>query len=160
MQTKDPALTKTPITDDSVDSGVDKKDLRSNDLERNNLERNNLERDDVSNPPLSEKSATTDKEDFHDSRDEIEANTSVNKGTDTFNDEVVDSEHVNDGDNPARQPDRRDQEGGTAFDDDINEETVGSSAPKSEEITDTNRYASVANAQSRTLNPDEKNSIR
>ncbi len=133
MQTKDPALTKTPITDD-----------------------------DVGNPSLSESVATTDtdKEDFHDSRDDIEDNTSVNKGTDTFNDEVVHSEHVNDGDNPARQPDRRDQEGSTAFDEDINEETVGSTAPKSEEITDKNRYASVANAQSRTLNPDEKNSIR
>ena len=34
----------------------------------------------------------------------ILSNTTVNKGTDTFEDDIVDSEHVNDGDNPARQP--------------------------------------------------------
>lgn len=88
--------------------------------------------------------------------DDIEDNTRVNKGTETFNNKVVDSEHVNDGDNPARQPDRRDQQGSTAFDEGINEETVGSEAPKSEDINDMNRYASINNAQSRTLNPDEK----
>jgi hypothetical protein len=87
--------------------------------------------------------------------DELEANTSVSNGTDTFKEDVVDSEHVNDGDNPARQPDRRDQSG-NAFDEGINEETVGSEAPKSEDITDMNRYASIDNAQSRILNPDEK----
>lgn len=114
METKDSALTKTPITDNSKN----------------------------------------DKE-FHDSREEIETNTTVNKGTDTFEDGVVDSEHVNDGDNPARQPDRRDQEG-NAFDENINEDTVRSEAPKSEGITDMNRYANIDNAQSRTLNPDEK----
>ncbi|MGP9545642.1 hypothetical protein ACT3QR_11650 [Psychrobacter sp. AOP7-B1-25] len=86
----------------------------------------------------------------------IEKNTTEDKGTDTFDESVVDSEHVNDNDNPARQPDRRDQEGSTAFDDNINEETVGSAAPKSEAINDLNRYANIDNAQTRILNPDEK----
>ncbi len=87
---------------------------------------------------------------------ELEADTSVSNGTDTFKNDVVDSKHVNDGDNPARQPDRRDQQGSTAFDEGINDETVGSAAPKSEDINDMNRYASIDNAQSRILNPDEK----
>lgn len=90
------------------------------------------------------------------SNDELAANTSINKGTDTFKDGVVDSKHVNDGDDPARQPDRRDQQGSTAFDEGINEETVGSEAPQSHEINDMNRYANVDNAQTRILNPDEK----
>ena len=89
----------------------------------------------------------------------IEKNTTENKGTDTFDESVVDSEHVNDNDNPARQPDRRDQEGSTAFDDNINEDTVGSAAPKSEGINDLNRYANIDNAQTRILNPDEKDQI-
>ncbi|CAN6961267.1 hypothetical protein FQV37_1105 [Psychrobacter nivimaris] len=87
---------------------------------------------------------------------DIENHTNHNKGTDTFEEEVVDSEHVNDDDNPARQPDRRDQQGSSPFDDNINEDTVGSEAPKSEGITDMNRYANVDNAQTRVLNPDEK----
>lgn len=88
--------------------------------------------------------------------DELEAETSTTNHTDTFKDDVLDTEHVNDGDNPARQPDRRDQQGSTAFDEGINEDTVGSVAPKSEGINDMNRYASVDNAQTRTLSPDEK----
>ena len=68
---------------------------------------------------------------------------------------VVHSEHVNEGDEPARQPDRRDQEG-NAFDKGINEHTVGSEDPKSEHINDMNRYANIDNAQTRVLNPDEK----
>ena len=87
---------------------------------------------------------------------DIENHTNHNKGTDTFEEGVVDSEHVNDNDNPARQPDRRDQQGSSPFDDNINEDTVGSEAPKSEGITDMNRYANVDNAQTRVLNPDEK----
>ncbi len=88
--------------------------------------------------------------------EEIEKSTTVNKGTDTFEEDIVETEHVNDNDNPARQPDRRDQQGSTAFDEGINEETVGSEAPKSEELNDMNRYASIDNAQTRILNPDEK----
>ncbi len=88
--------------------------------------------------------------------DSLDNETSVTNNTDTFDENRVGSEHVNEGDNPARQPDRRDQEGGTAFDEGINEDTVGSEAPKSDEINDMNRYSSVNNAQSRILNPDEK----
>lgn len=131
METKDPALTKTPIMDSSLDNN------------------------DVDSKSLAEKTAMTREEEFHDSRHEVETNTTVNKGTDTFEEGVVGSEHVNDGDNPARQPDRRDQEG-NAFDENINEDTVRSEAPKSEGITDMNRYANIDNAQTRTLNPDEK----
>ena len=88
---------------------------------------------------------------------EIENNITENKGTDTFKEGVINSEHVNDNDNPARQPDRRDQEG-NAFDEGINEHTIVGSTPKSAGINDLNRYANVDNAQTRVLNPDEKDS--
>ncbi len=143
METKDPALTKTPIN--NMDSSID------NDMVSKSTTDNELAQDTVQEKPVM-----TRDDNFHESSDKVEANTTVNKGTDTFDEEVVDSEHVNDGDNPARQPDRRDQEGGTAFDEGVNEDTVGSEAPKSEAINDMNRYANIDNAQSRTLNPDEK----
>ena len=85
----------------------------------------------------------------------ITENVTRNKGTDTLKEGIVDSEHVNANDNPARQPDRRDQKGG-AFDGNINETTVASKAPDSQKINDTNRYATIDNAQTRALNPDEK----
>lgn len=85
----------------------------------------------------------------------IEKNITENKGTDTFEEGIVNSEHVNDNDNPARQPDRRDQEG-NAFDDGVNEHTMVSETSKSEGITNMNRYANIDNAQTRVLNPDEK----
>ena len=91
--------------------------------------------------------------------DELEENITENKGTDTFEKGVVASEHVNKNDNPARQPDRRDQPG-NGFDDNINEETVGSEAPDSEEINNMNRYANIDNAQTRTLNPDDKDQTK
>ena len=91
----------------------------------------------------------------HVERRDIEKNTAENKGTDTFKEGVVESEHVNENDNPARQPDRRDQEG-SAFDENINEDTVGSDVPDSQKINDMNRYANIDNAQTRVLNPDEK----
>jgi len=94
-----------------------------------------------------------------DNHDELEENITENKGTDTFEEGIVDSEHVNDDDNPARQPDRRDQKG-NGFDDNINEKTVGSESPDSQKINDMNRYANIDNAQTRVLNPDEKDSIR
>ena len=81
--------------------------------------------------------------------------TTTNKGTETLKPGIVGSEHVNKNDDPARQPDRRDQPG-NGFDDNINEETVGNVSPKSNEINDLNRYATVDNAQSRTLNTDQK----
>ena len=88
---------------------------------------------------------------------EIENNITENKGTDTFKEGVINSEHVNDNDNPARQPDRRDQEG-NAFDEGINEHTIVSDTAKSAGINDLNRYANIDNAQTRVLNPDEKDS--
>ena len=88
---------------------------------------------------------------------EIENSITENKGTDTFKEGVINSEHVNDNDNPARQPDRRDQEG-NAFDEGINEHTIVSDTAKSAGINDLNRYANIDNAQTRVLNPDEKDS--
>lgn len=84
------------------------------------------------------------------------AESSDTNGTQTLNNDYVQSEHVNDGDNPARQPDRRDQQGSTAFDDNINENTTGTEQPQSGEITDRNRYATIDNAQARVLNEDLK----
>ena len=86
---------------------------------------------------------------------EIDNSITENKGTDTFKEGVINSEHVNDNDNPARQPDRRDQEG-SAFDEGINEHTMVGDAAKSASINDLNRYANIDNAQTRVLNPDEK----
>lgn len=86
---------------------------------------------------------------------DIEAHTHVENGADKFDSEVMQTEHVNTGDNPAREPDRRDQEG-SPFDGDINEETTGTEIPKSEFIGDHNRYASVDNAQSRVLPIEDK----
>ena len=86
---------------------------------------------------------------------EIDNSITENKGTDTFKEGVINSEHVNDNDNPARQPDRRDQEG-NAFDEGINEHTMVGDAAKSADINDLNRYANIDNAQTRVLNPDEK----
>ena len=65
------------------------------------------------------------------------------------------TQHVNDGDKAAEFADRRNQ-AGQAFDDNVNEKTVGSEAPNSQKINDLNRYANIDNAQTRTLSPDEK----
>ncbi|MDN6276677.1 hypothetical protein [Psychrobacter sp.] len=93
------------------------------------------------------------------SEGDIEKNTTENKGTDTFEAGVVDSEHVNNKDDPARQPDRRDQKG-CAFDENVNEDTVrndfGGEADKRQKINNSDRYASVDNAQARVSNPKEK----
>lgn len=134
METRDPALTKTRMTEADTDNTI--KEHQIMDTQPN-------DHDEI------EKHSEIEK------HDEIEKNVTENKGTDTFKEGVVDSEHVNDNDNPARQPDRRDQ-ASTGFDDNINEETVGSEAPDSEKITNMNRYANIDNAQTRVLNPDEK----
>lgn len=126
METKDPALSKTRITETDTPQ------------------------------TLGEAQTMNTHPDNH---DELEENITENKGTDTFEEGIVDSEHVNDDDNPARQPDRRDQKG-NGFDDNINEKTVGSESPDSQKINDMNRYANIDNAQTRVLNPDEKDSIR
>lgn len=134
METRDPALTKTRMTEADTDNTI--KEHQIMDTQPN-------DHDEI------EKYSEIEK------HDEIEKNVTENKGTDTFKEGVVDSEHVNNNDNPARQPDRRDQ-ASTGFDDNINEETVGSEAPDSEKITNMNRYANIDNAQTRVLNPDEK----
>ena len=134
MDTRDPALTKTRMTEADTDNTI--KEHQIMDTQQN-------DHDEI------EKHSEIEK------HDEIEKNVTENKGTDTFKEGVVDSEHVNNNDNPARQPDRRDQ-ASTGFDDNINEETVGSEAPDSEKITNMNRYANIDNAQTRVLNPDEK----
>lgn len=90
METKDPALTKTPAIAGDETAG-------------------NITTDPVASNEQSAALAATHNDSFHDSDDEIEENTTVNKGTDTFQESIVGSEHVNEGDNEARQPDRRDQ---------------------------------------------------
>lgn len=90
---------------------------------------------------------------------ELQANTQITNGTETLDSEIVDSQHVNDGDNPARQPDRRDQQG-AAFDGGVNEKPTarfGQDEPKSDEITDKNRYATIDNGQKRVLNTTDQN---
>ena len=131
MQTNDPALIKTRISenDDLIDSHDSANSFSS--------------------------SPTSNDKEHSDTDSGIEKNITENKGTDTFKEGVVHSEHVNDNDNPARQPDRRDQEG-NAFDDGVNEHTMVSETSKSESINNMNRYANIDNAQTRVLNPDEK----
>ncbi|CAM3974447.1 hypothetical protein PSAR109036_02235 [Psychrobacter arenosus] len=127
MNTNDPHLSKTPIASDD----------------------NTLTRNDAG--LIDDSMAAEDPR--------LAAETSVNKGTETFDDkDVVGTEHVKAGDMPARQPDRRDQEG-NAFDEGINENTTANASPhnpKSDEITDLNRYASVDNAQTRVLNTTDQ----
>lgn len=89
----------------------------------------------------------------------LDAHTHVENGTATLDSDVMQTEHVNSGDNPAREPDRRDQQG-SPFDGNINEQTTGTEIPKSDFIDDHNRYASIDNAQSRTLTPDEENDAK
>lgn len=143
-----------PLRKALVNEELAKRDVLSNNHANNQHNDNNsraggsaIVNDDVAN-------MTRDRDEYN--HEKIEKHTSTEKGTETLDDDIVHSEHVNDGDNPARQPDRRDQQGSTAFDEGINDETVGSSAPKSEGLTDMNRYANVDNAQTRILNPDEK----
>lgn len=188
METKDPALTKTPIshTDDNIlndhnDDTVDQKSTKTlqetvigtryvsddgthghhshEDIHHNNYNVMSTDSDIEKHNPINKSTETfqeTSVGSEHIDANDIEDHTTINKGTDTFKDSVVHSEHVNAGDNPARQPDRRDQEGGTPFDEGVNEDTVGSEEPKSDDITDMNRYSSIDNAQSRILTPDEE----
>ena len=131
MQTKDPALTKTRLDD----ADVNRTNKHTTDVNRTNKH-------------------TTDAHTAN-AHTEIDNSITENKGTDTFKEGVINSEHVNDNDNLARQPDRRDQEG-SAFDEGINEHTMVGDAAKSAGINDLNRYANIDNAQTRVLNPDEK----
>ena len=179
METKDPALTKARIAD------TDATDINASSHAHSSL--NTMHDNDIADPADQKGTQTLQEtvigtryvsddvnhgkhvhEDIHHNNynvmstdDGIENYATTNKGTETFQEtvidkkSVIDSEHVNDGDNAARQPDRRDQEG-SAFDEGVNEHNVGSEAPKSHEITNMNRYANIDNAQTRILNPDEK----
>ncbi|WP_230655997.1 hypothetical protein [Psychrobacter sp. I-STPA10] len=71
--------------------------------------------------------------------------------------EVVNTEHVNEGDLAARSPDRRDQIG-QPFDGSINEHSMGSDNPQSEDLHTLNRYANVDNAQTRVLSANDQKS--
>lgn len=129
METKDPALSKTKIVETDNHQTFD--DTRTNNT-----------------PPDTD---ANDKK--------LEGKITEENGTDTLTEDVYKSEHVNEKDNPARQPDRRDQSS-NGFDDNINEDTVGSETQDSDKVNDLNRYANIDNAQTRVLNPDQKNSIR
>lgn len=100
------------------------------------------------NPHLSKT-----KIDKTDAKADIETNT---KGSKILDEDINPTPHVNDGDNAARQPDRRDQQG-QAFDGGINDENLatvdkhGEPHLASDDITDNNKYASVQNAQRRSL---------
>lgn len=63
------------------------------------------------------------------------------------------TQHVNLGDKSAEFVDRRDQDG-QAFDDNVNEHTIGNDTLKSDTINEHNLYSSPENAQKRTINPD------
>ncbi len=177
METKDPALTKTPISSHETIAEIITETIADHHIHHADEERkgtrtfqetvvgSNLIADiehlddatiDGSNVARETVAAHNFDTNSDNSYGNLEAETSVTSHTDTFKDEVLDTKHVNDGDNPARQPDRRDQQGSSAFDEGINEDTVGSVAPKSDGINDMNRYANVDNAQSRILNVDEK----
>lgn len=163
METKDPALTKTRITDtdantlhnhDSIDDTAEQK--KSTQTLQETVIGTKYVSDDVDHGDHSHEDIHHNYNNVMSTDNDIEDYTTVNKGTDTFKEGVIHSEHVNDDDNAARQPDRRDQEGATPFDKGINEDTIGSEEPKSDEITDMNRYASIDNAQVRVLDTDEE----
>ncbi len=94
--------------------------------------------------------------------DSLEDATHTHNGAETLKSEYFETEHVNPGDNPARQPDFRDQPG-QWFDDNINENNpevmaVLNDRPKSDEINEQNRYASLDNAQKRALPAQDQHS--
>ena len=166
METKDPALTKTPINSHDGHIGNNHELTVDNIAADDNTEKSTetfqetvigtrYASDDVEHGNHRHEDIHHNSHNVMSTDDSIENHTTTNKGTDTFQESVVGSEHVNDGDNAARQPDRRDQEG-NAFDDGINEHTTIDQGAKSEGINDLNRYANIDNAQTRVLNPDEK----
>ncbi|WP_296404765.1 hypothetical protein [Psychrobacter sp.] len=133
MQTKDPNLSKTRIDNSSTETVSDTTDTNN-----------------------TVNTTDTNKINEFDAKESKFEDNPEHKGTETLKDNYIASEHVKPGDNPARQPDRRDHEGGTPFDDNINEDTTGTDKPQSDEITDYNRYATIDNAQTRVLNEDLK----
>lgn len=156
METSDPALTKTRIKDSTLNSHDDIDGNTTMEKGTETFQESVIGTDYVNDDNIHGNNVNGDYSNKQDvTRDDIEDYTTVNEGTETFQETIVGSEHVNPGDNAARQPDRRDQKG-SPFDDGINERNVGSEAPKSEGLTDMNRYANIDNAQTRVLNPDEK----
>lgn len=86
--------------------------------------------------------------------DSTHLNTDSNvKGNETVDADTINSEHVNDGDNPARQPDRRDQQG-NAFDEGVNESSSQVENIASAKINDKNKYSSIKNAQTNALSTE------
>lgn len=71
--------------------------------------------------------------------------------------EIVNTEHVNEGDLAARSPDRRDQVG-QPFDGSIHQGNAGSDQPQSLDLHTLNRYANVDNAQTRVLSANDQKS--
>lgn len=164
METKDPALTKNPIADSDVNEANIVHDTNNVDHTAEQKGTKTLQEtvigtkytsDDIDHGDHTHEGIQHNEHNVMSTDSDIEDHTTVNKGTDTFQESLVGSVHVNAGDNEARQPDRRDQKG-HPFDEGINEHSTSSDAPSSEEITDTNRYANIDNAQTRVLNPDEK----
>ena len=76
----------------------------------------------------------------------------------TMNSPEAQTKHVNLGDKSAEFVDRRNQPG-QAFDDNVNEHSIGGDAAgneqlKSDTINERNLYSTPENAQKRTINPD------
>lgn len=167
MKTNDPNLTKTPIEadDHAISENSASSDTASLDtVSSDTVSSDTANLDTASSDTASLDTASSDTAVETSQRElspgtktsnAIDKETTVNKGTDTFDENVVGTEHVKDGDIPARQPDRRDEQGSNAFDEGVNEDTTAhydKSEPKSEDINERNRYATVDNAQSRVLN--------
>lgn len=174
MQTKDPALTKTLITDpnhlhDDHHVTDTHHDILSDDHKGTETMQETVIGTRYASDDMSHSDVNNEVHHAHEMSGQHHSgvqtathlsntdamNPDYDKGTETFQESVVHTEHVNEGDDPARQPDRRDQQG-NPFDEGVNEYNVRDDAPKSEGINDMNRYASLDNAQSRILNPDEK----
>ena len=145
METKDPALTKTRIDDTEIRTDhtqVSSTQASSHDVIAGHDDTpkgtetfqetvigTRYVSDDVEHGAHRHEDIHHDNHNVMSTDDDIESqtttnNTAINKGTETFQETVVATEHVNDGDNPARQPDRRDQKG-SAFDRGINEHSIG-----------------------------------
>ena len=185
MQTKDPALTKTLIVDDAKDGishpHIGEHHRVAHEIIQDDLHHKGTETlqetvigtlytsDQIFDDVIHEHdghlhgqydSAVPHDESIHHGDHRVQRALDEHKNTSTFQETVVGSgyipeDHIDEGDSSARQPDRRDQEG-NAFDEGINEHSVHSDVPKSESINDMNRYATIDNAQTRVLNPDEK----
>ncbi|ALF60259.1 hypothetical protein [Psychrobacter urativorans] len=171
MQTKDPALTKTRIVDSNThplehnhdsehhivehDDHIDHDNHKGTETFQETVIGARYVSDDPDHEEHSHAGIHHNHYNVMSTDSDIEGHAPIHKGTETLRETVVGSKYLDDGHNLAHQTDHRDQKG-NPFDDNINEHTVSSNAPKSEEINDMNRYATIDNAQRRVLNPDEK----